>query len=104
MDRYDAGGDHERSRLTWTLRPFLEHLQREGKNADAVLRSTSVAPCFHGSNKLKQRHIAQIPCCRHLIRQRNSENDLRYRGCRHQSCDVRAGEEPVCVSSAGDML
>ena len=25
---YDQGGDHERSRLTWTLRPFLEQLNR----------------------------------------------------------------------------
>lgn len=39
LDRYDTGGDDERSRLTWTLRPFLEQLQREGKDADAVLRS-----------------------------------------------------------------
>ena len=34
---YDHGGDHERSRLTWTMRPFLEHLVREGKDPDAVL-------------------------------------------------------------------
>jgi hypothetical protein len=40
---YDKGGDWERSRLTWTLRPFLEQLQREGKDADAMLASVEDA-------------------------------------------------------------
>eukprot|EP01047_Picozoa_sp_COSAG01_P073116 COSAG01_NODE_11821_length_1853_cov_1.941277_3_plen_91_part_00 len=29
---YDAGGDPGKSWLTWSLRPFLQHLQREGRN------------------------------------------------------------------------
>jgi hypothetical protein len=40
---YNTGGDTERSRLAWSLRPFLEELQREHRDVAGVLSKLSDA-------------------------------------------------------------
>jgi hypothetical protein len=40
---YNNGGDHEKSRLAWALRPFLQHLEAEGRDAAAIMRAVKDA-------------------------------------------------------------
>lgn len=42
-DAYDNGNDPARSRLTWSLRPFLQHLAREGADVVGVWRRVEAA-------------------------------------------------------------
>ena len=40
---YNNGGDHEKSRLAWALRPFLQHLEAEGRDVAAIMRAVKDA-------------------------------------------------------------